>query len=125
MPAFTHAPRSGRRKRLPRVLVAEDDRALRLLVVQALRNDGYEVREAEDGGRLLVQMSAHFRTPNLDLVISDIRMPIACQPRQVVPAILIAAVDDYGRPDVGAIFFRKPFALSDLRAAVKKALRVP
>ncbi len=41
----------------PRILVAEDDPEMRRLVVEALREDGYDVLEARDGGRLLVELA--------------------------------------------------------------------
>ena len=36
-----------------RILVADDEQDLRALLVDMLHDDGYEVMEAEDGGRPL------------------------------------------------------------------------
>ncbi len=56
----------------PRVLVVDDSRAQRLLVMPALRNEGWEVVEAEDGLRALDLLRT---TGDFDLVVSDVEMP--------------------------------------------------
>jgi CheY-like chemotaxis protein len=62
-----------------RLLVAEDDRALRELIVQVLRSDGHEVVPVTNGNDLLDVLSGSLNpktgTPPFDLVITDIRMP--------------------------------------------------
>ena len=123
----------------PRVLVAEDDLAMRDLVVEALRKDGYDVVAVPDGGRLLVSLARHFldegRDGLADLVVSDIRMPI-CTGVQIleqiraahwgIPIILMTAFgDDATREHVrtlGGLLFDKPFDLADLREAVASLL---
>jgi DNA-binding response OmpR family regulator len=49
--------------------------------------------------------------------------------RRTVPVILMTAFGDDGTrdraEDLGAIFFDKPFALDDLRTAVRSVLPVP
>lgn len=121
------------RRSAPRVLVAEDDLELRRIVVEALRKDGYETREATDGGRLLVELTTRYLEDaiELDLIISDIRMPICTgldivealrRARCAVPVILMTAFGDdetRRRADaLGAVLFDKPFAMDDLRTAV-------
>jgi two-component system response regulator AtoC len=119
----------------PRILIAEDDHDMRELIAETMRKDGYEVVEAETGGRLLVLLAhqiADARGPDLvDLVISDVRMPI-CTGSQILeqlrsanwktPFILMTAFGDAGvRTHVerlGGVFFDKPFDVDDLRAAV-------
>jgi DNA-binding response OmpR family regulator len=119
------------------VLVAEDDAEMRRLVVEALREDGYDVDEAGDGGRLLVKITAQYRNPSaeVDLIIADIRMPI-CTGLQVVaglrdahwtiPVILMTAFGDHdthaSAEALGAVLFDKPFAIDDLRTAVMNLL---
>ena len=141
--ALEHARAHARGRPLhapPRVLVAEDDLEMRRLVVEALRGDGYEVHEAADGGRLLVQVTAQYHHANaeVDLIISDIRMPI-CTGLQIleglrdahwtVPVILMTAFgDDATRARaeaLGAILFDKPFAMDDLRTAVLNLVPPP
>jgi DNA-binding response OmpR family regulator len=121
----------------PRILVAEDDPEMRRLVAEALRKDGYDVAEASDGGRLLVEVTALYQHPERqpDLIISDVRMPVCTgiaileQMRRAhwtMPVILMTAFGDdetRTRADkLGAILFDKPFALDDLRTAVLNVL---
>jgi DNA-binding response OmpR family regulator len=120
--------------------VAEDDPEMRRLVVEALRADGYDVREAPDGGRLLVALAQEFAGPQrphlVDLLITDVRMPI-CTGLQIVeqlraarwptPVILMTAFGDARARDravaLGAVLFDKPFDMDDLRTAVAALLR--
>lgn len=102
-----------------------------------LSADGYDVREASDGGRLLIAMTAQLREPDeeVDLVISDIRMPVCSgleileglrQAHRKIPVILMTAFgDDETRATanrLGAVLLDKPFALEDLREAVRALL---
>jgi len=62
----------------PRVLVAEDDDAMRQLLVRVLRRDGYTAVECRDGVDLVGQLAAFAgrqATLGFDAIISDIRMP--------------------------------------------------
>ena len=117
----------------PKVLVAEDDDAMRALIVDALWRDGYDVRSVGDGGDLIAEMAEQVSFPEsgFDLVISDLRMPIAgglqilqalrradCN---VAMIVMTAFGDDETRVTaerLGALFFDKPFSLDDLRTAV-------
>jgi CheY-like chemotaxis protein len=59
---------------MARILIAEDEEALRALCARALQNDGHEVKTASDGGDaldLIVREEGRF-----DLLLTDIRMPI-------------------------------------------------
>jgi CheY-like chemotaxis protein len=62
-----------------RLLVAEDDQALRELMVQVLRSDGHEVVAVADGNDLLDTLAGSLNPKTgmdpFDLVISDVRMP--------------------------------------------------
>lgn len=62
-----------------RVLVAEDDEALRFVVVSRLLDDGYEVFEAESGADILSKLDAmrqdDFPSEGFDLLVLDQRMP--------------------------------------------------
>jgi CheY-like chemotaxis protein len=63
----------------PIVVVAEDDRELRTLLVMALGRDGYDVVELEDGDALLefVNFVGGFGHPAglPALILTDVRMP--------------------------------------------------
>jgi DNA-binding response OmpR family regulator len=54
-----------------RILVADDDRMIRLLVRMLLEKDGFTVLEAENGAEAL----AMARTENPDLLLVDLQMP--------------------------------------------------
>jgi two-component system, OmpR family, response regulator len=58
-------------RRAPRILVVEDDRALRDMVVSGLAHAGYQTEEAADGAQALLQLQ---RT-DIDLVLLDIGLP--------------------------------------------------
>lgn len=123
-----------------RILLAEDDAELRGLIARALRHDGYEVLEVDDGGRTLVRLASVYAPAHpreaIDLLISDIRMP-ACsglrileslrRSRWKIPAILTTDfADDRTEQQamgLGAILFAKPFDVDDLRVAVMRLLR--
>jgi DNA-binding response OmpR family regulator len=122
-----------------RVLLAEDDAEMRRLVADALRADGYELVEAPDGGRLLVNIAAWLKgghgAESVDLIVSDIRMPI-CSGLQILaalreghwrmPVILMTAFGDEAirkhAESLDAVLFDKPFDVDDLRTAVANLL---
>jgi CheY-like chemotaxis protein len=124
----------------PRVLVADDDRDMRDMLVEGLSLEGYDVHEATDGGRLLVALT-HSATcgyaDGLDLLVSDICMPV-CSGIQIVeslraahcevPVILITgSVDDRTRfqaARLGAVLLQKPFTLAALAMVVAELLQI-
>lgn len=119
----------------PRILVAEDDPDMLEILVEILREDGYDVQSAYDGGRLLVQLAKDRNYQDVDLIISDINMPICSgleiveslrTARCAVPIILMTGFGDARtriRADsLGAVLFHKPFGLDDLRATVVQLL---
>ena len=56
-----------------KLLIAEDDMGVRLLVERALRLEGHEVVAVEDGELALEVLEQH--EGRFDLLLSDIRMP--------------------------------------------------
>jgi DNA-binding response OmpR family regulator len=123
----------------PRILLAEDDAKLRLLVATTLREAGYEVIEVQDGGRLLVQIAGayagHGRHAVCDMVVSDIRMPI-CSGMEILeglrkahwttPVILMTAFRNEATrtlaASLSATLLEKPFGLDELLQAVLNLL---
>lgn len=59
-----------------RVLLAEDDEAMRAFLADALREDGYEILEASNGRELFWMVETARRGRPIDLVVSDLRMPV-------------------------------------------------
>jgi DNA-binding response OmpR family regulator len=126
--------------RAPRVVVADDDEDFRGLVAEALRDDGYDVVEESDGGRLLVRITATYTsgaTP-IDLIISDVCMPV-CSGIEILkglrkanwstPVILMTGFGDgdirASAAYLGAVLFEKPFDAAALRSRVKELLLAP
>ncbi|WP_424768512.1 response regulator [Paenibacillus sp. sgz302251] len=56
---------------MKRILVADDEDILRLLIVDTLEDMGYEIHEAADGK----EAYSVFETGNFDLLIADYMMP--------------------------------------------------
>ncbi len=121
---------------VPHVVVAEDDDDQRGLLVAALERDGCRVTGLADGERLLELMSSPATSPSVDLVVSDVRMPVFTALevlgalRNVVrraPWLLITAIhgDDVLEQarSLGAVgVLRKPFGAADFRLAVRLLL---
>jgi CheY-like chemotaxis protein len=57
---------------MPQILVVEDDAAIRGLVTEVLRDDGYEVSEAANGAEALEYVGDH----RPDLIVLDLMMPV-------------------------------------------------
>ena len=55
-----------------RILVVDDEREIRRLVASYLIDDGFHVEELENGRLALERLG---RTPDIDLVVLDVRMP--------------------------------------------------
>ncbi|MBO6939197.1 MAG: response regulator [Deltaproteobacteria bacterium] len=119
-----------------RVLVAEDDPAIRRMMVAALRADGVEVDEVADGAALIEQLASLLlrsgRRDGYDLLVVDLRMP-RMDGLQVLaglrrggwraPVVVVTADPHPGTCEravrLGArAVFRKPFDLDDFRTAV-------
>jgi len=119
---------------MARILLAEDEEAIRSLVARALRQDGHEVTTANDGAEaldVLVREEGEF-----ELLLTDIRMP-------VMDGIALALATARDHPDVTILLMTgyadqrerasglntlihdvitKPFSLGQMRSAVNGAL---
>ena len=115
-----------------RILVVEDDPAVRNLVTTALDLHGYDVERAETGE--LAVMEAASRNP--DLIMLDLGLPdidgveVISKVRgwSAVPIIVISArtedSDKIGALDAGADdYLTKPFSVEELLARVRASLR--
>ena len=115
-----------------KILVAEDQPAMRHLIAQLLRERGYDVVEVGDGAMLWEELHAALRDDDnpseVELIISDIRMPnvsglevlkLMRDERTARPVILITAFGDAATiaeaERLGASrVFSKPFDLREL-----------
>ena len=116
-----------------RVLVVDDDAALRAALARALALEGYDVDVAEDGARAV----ARFEDGDApDVVVLDVLMPNldglgACRhirARSDVPILMLTARDEIGDRiaglDAGADdYLGKPFAVAELLARLRALLR--
>lgn len=116
-----------------RVLVVDDDRALRDAVSRALRLEGYATIDAADGAAALSRVEEH----RPDAVILDLGLPIVdgltvCQVLRTrgdrTPILVLTArsevSDRVNGLDAGADdFMSKPFALEELLARLRALLR--
>ena len=125
------------RSRPPRVLVIDDDAALRTSVARVLRRAGYEVEEMEDGRRALEWLVE--RGGDVDLVLCDVIMPLMNgivfgeRMRELgvkVPLVYMSglaeesALRDWGIPP-STLFVAKPFEPDRLLAVVRAATAEP
>lgn len=118
------------------VVVAEDVRANRELLVRQLTRDGYVVRAAADGAAALAMIQA---SPP-DIVLSDVIMPgmnglelcrrVKGDPStRLIPLVLITSLSDRESRMEGIRagaddFLSKPFDAHELRARVRSLLRL-
>lgn len=116
-----------------RILVAEDDQAIRTLITTKLKQENYTIYTAENGEEALSVMEKH----QVDLLISDIMMPVMDgyslvkelrETKHTLPILMITAksqlesleeaftlgVDDY---------MVKPIRLEELALRVRALLR--
>jgi CheY-like chemotaxis protein len=120
-------------------VVAEDDDAMRALIVERLGRDGYDLAEVATGSELLDLLSQERLDGRpgsaFDLIVTDVRMPgrngldaIAFLRRagSTTPVIAVAAFpDDEVRArakSLRAMLLAKPYALKALRGAVRYCL---
>ena len=119
---------------MAKILIAEDDDGVRLLVARALRLEGHDVVVAEDGEIALERLVAD---PDFDLLLSDIRMPamtgieLAYATAKRWPNLTILlmtgyaeqkeAAEDLMRIIVGVV--DKPFSVAEIRQRVREVLR--
>src|SRR5262249_60803011 len=67
-------PYRQRKGTLARILIAEDEDAIRNLTARALRQDGHDVITAIDGAQALDVLAREKRA--FELLLTDIRMPV-------------------------------------------------
>lgn len=117
------------------VLVAEDERPVRMLVRVVLEAAGARVLEAEQGAVALRLLDLH---PEIDVLCTDVNMPIldgqgltiaARMRRPRLPVVACTAMDlDASYPDLAALVdgvVHKPFVPSDLVRTIAESLVQP
>lgn len=103
------------------VLVVEDDLLIRLMLVEALQDDGYAVVEA---GNVLEAVAAIGRNPSFDALVTDVDMPgyltgldLAAMVASVsarTQIIVVSGRDVSEDIEIGWVFMPKPYSLDQL-----------
>jgi signal transduction histidine kinase len=117
------------------VVVAEDEEAVRSLVVEVLQGCGYRVLAAA-GGRQALALCRRRRRGSIDLLLTDVVMPgmsgpeLARQVARIHPEIRILYMSGYtdraiARPGPDLQLIEKPFHPSALARRVREVLDAP
>ncbi len=116
-----------------RILLVEDEDAVRTFGARALANKGYEVVEANCGENAIEVMAAA-EDKHIDLMVTDVIMPgmdgptVAKKMREDDPKLKIIFISGYTEEKLkdhmgeNIWFLQKPFTLKQLAAKVKEAL---
>ena len=109
------------------VLIVDDELVIRSLLSELLSEDGFSVATAEDGRRGL----EYVNKGQVDLVISDVHMPIVTGPDLVtqlhqidpnLPVIILNCIPGCDMPKnlpgSATAFLNKPFNLQELRQTI-------
>ena len=118
--------------RVIRILVVDDDAEMRALLVDELRNDGFEAAEASDGAEAVVAC----RSQEYDVILMDKNMPgpsgldilpgfrRTCPHSRIIMMTAFGDVPSYVEAaEKGAVdFLFKPFRMDEMKAAIRKVL---
>jgi CheY-like chemotaxis protein len=119
---------------MARILIADDEEAMRQLVARAIAMDGHETTIAQDGAEaleILIRNNGGF-----DLLLTDIKMPVmdgialALAAARDFPRLTILLMTGFadqrerasGLDAIVHDVITKPFAVADIRTAVADAL---
>ena len=119
---------------MARILVVDDEEAVRALIARGLALDGHDISMAGDGGEAMDVITAH--AGDFDLVLSDIRMPLmdgialALAAKRDFPDLVIMLMTGYAEQreraksleDIVIDVMTKPFGLAELRTKVSRVL---
>ena len=115
-----------------RILLVDDDASLLVVLAEQLRDDGYEVATARDGGEALRRLEAGWP----DLILLDLMMPRVdglALARRIkaeadLPIIVLSAIDTADSKarlldEVAEDYVSKPYHYPELRARIQRVLR--
>ncbi len=119
---------------MPRVLIADDEAAMRTLVARAIAMDGHDIVTAEDGAEALEIITREEGA--FDLLLTDIKMPVmdgialALAVARDFPRLTVLMMTGFadqrerasGLEAIVHDVVTKPFAVADIRTAVADAL---
>jgi two-component system, cell cycle response regulator CpdR len=119
---------------MPRVLIADDEEAMRTLVARAIAMDGHDIVTAQDGAEALEILNR--QDGSFDLLLTDIQMPVmdgialALTVARDFPGLTILLMTGFaeqrerahGLDAIVRDVITKPFSVADIRTAVAAAL---
>jgi CheY-like chemotaxis protein len=119
---------------MPRVLIADDEDSMRVLVARAVAMDGHDTVTAQDGAEALDILTRDHGA--FDLLLTDIQMPVmdgialALSAARDFPHLTILLMTGYAAQrerasNLSAIahdVISKPFSVAEIRSAVADAL---
>jgi two-component system, cell cycle response regulator CpdR len=119
---------------MARVLIADDEEAMRMLVARAIAMDGHNVTVAQDGAEALEILDREGGA--YDLLLTDIKMPVmdgialalaAARDFPELTILLMTGFADqreraHGLEAIIHDVITKPFSVAGIRAAVSAAL---
>jgi CheY-like chemotaxis protein len=121
---------------MAKILIAEDDDAVRNLVMRALGEDGHDLTAAVDGAAALEALDR--QNGDFDLLLTDVKMPtmdgieLAMATGRGHPEVAIMLMTGYADQrerthKLGALVhdvIAKPFSVEQIKGAVREALVV-
>ncbi len=117
----------------PRILIVEDERAIRLALSGLLRREGYEVEQAERGGEAIERLGGEA----FDLVLTDLAlgagasgMDVLRHSRELQPETPVVMITAHGNEKVAVEAMKlgaddyvpKPFDNDEIRMVVRRGL---
>ncbi len=119
---------------MAKILIAEDDEAIRNLVARALREDGHELIATADGVEALAALDQG--DGNFDLLLTDVKMPtmdgiaLAMAAGREHPEMAVMLMTGYADQrerghELDAFVhdvISKPFSVEQIKGAVREAL---
>lgn len=119
---------------MARILLTEDDEAVRSFVQRALELDGHSVKAVEDGAEAVEVLTRE--KGSFDLLVSDIKMPVmdgialalhTARDWPDLPILLMTGFADQreranGLEALVHDIITKPFSLADIRRSVRNAV---
>ncbi|MCA8921097.1 MAG: sigma-54-dependent Fis family transcriptional regulator [Planctomycetes bacterium] len=116
----------------PKVLIVDDEAAMRMGLVEVLKRADYDVEAAEDGEQAIARIDQG----GLDVVVTDLRMPgcdgmtVLRHARERDPNLLVYMISAHGDVPTAVEamkhgaqdFIQKPFKIDDVRARIRAGL---
>lgn len=135
-PAVVETAESRDLSGIGKVLLVEDEDAVRAFSARVLRTKGYEVMEARSGEAALELLRGGDGAADIDLLITDVVMPKVDGPalvkvvREHQPTLKVIFISGYAEDsfrrrigeESGIYFLAKPFSLKQLASKVKEVM---